>query len=274
MRLICPNCDAEYEVDGDQISSEGRDVQCSNCAHTWLQMPEGFDDTSPQDPPDATDEPQDDTSPPSASDVADEPQDEIAPPAPAAAIKRHATDPDALNVLLEEVELEMRQREAEVSSIETQTELGLDQADFAPAPVAVPDTVKAEATPEQEVDAADFAPAEMRSDGNKRQLLPDIEEINSTLSSAPARDDDDVIEDEIRAGGRRGFRTGFGLMLLLAAFILMFYAYAPQLAENFPQFKGLITSAVGIIDALRAGLETAAQNLLQLLNSALEGFGN
>ena len=37
MRLTCPNCDAVYEVPRDAIPSEGRDVQCTNCGHSWFQ---------------------------------------------------------------------------------------------------------------------------------------------------------------------------------------------------------------------------------------------
>jgi predicted Zn finger-like uncharacterized protein len=37
MRLICPNCDAQYEVDAALIPAAGRDVQCSNCGTTWFQ---------------------------------------------------------------------------------------------------------------------------------------------------------------------------------------------------------------------------------------------
>ena len=37
MRLICPNCDAQYEVDDAAIPSAGRDVQCSSCGHGWFQ---------------------------------------------------------------------------------------------------------------------------------------------------------------------------------------------------------------------------------------------
>ncbi len=37
MRLICPNCVAQYEVDQDVIPAEGRDVQCANCGHNWFQ---------------------------------------------------------------------------------------------------------------------------------------------------------------------------------------------------------------------------------------------
>lgn len=37
MRLICPNCNATYEIAEDMIPSDGRDVQCSNCGTTWFQ---------------------------------------------------------------------------------------------------------------------------------------------------------------------------------------------------------------------------------------------
>lgn len=37
MRLICPNCGAQYEVPEDVIPDDGRDVQCSNCGDTWFQ---------------------------------------------------------------------------------------------------------------------------------------------------------------------------------------------------------------------------------------------
>lgn len=39
MRLICPNCGAQYEVAADAIPENGRDVQCSNCGHTWFENP-------------------------------------------------------------------------------------------------------------------------------------------------------------------------------------------------------------------------------------------
>ncbi|MCT4373539.1 zinc-ribbon domain-containing protein, partial [Yangia mangrovi] len=38
MRLICPNCGAQYEVPVDAIPAGGRDVQCSSCGHTWFQL--------------------------------------------------------------------------------------------------------------------------------------------------------------------------------------------------------------------------------------------
>ncbi|MDP3341596.1 zinc-ribbon domain-containing protein [Frigidibacter sp.] len=41
MRLTCPNCAAQYEVDDRVIPAAGRDVQCSNCGQAWFQPPAG-----------------------------------------------------------------------------------------------------------------------------------------------------------------------------------------------------------------------------------------
>lgn len=37
MRLICPECDARYEVDAALIPAQGREVECANCGHRWHQ---------------------------------------------------------------------------------------------------------------------------------------------------------------------------------------------------------------------------------------------
>ena len=36
MRLICPNCGAQYEIDDTAIPPGGRDVQCSDCRFSWF----------------------------------------------------------------------------------------------------------------------------------------------------------------------------------------------------------------------------------------------
>ncbi|MBC6442351.1 MAG: zinc-ribbon domain-containing protein [Rhodobacteraceae bacterium] len=39
MRLVCRKCTAQYEVDESAIPKQGREVQCTNCGHTWFQYP-------------------------------------------------------------------------------------------------------------------------------------------------------------------------------------------------------------------------------------------
>lgn len=41
MRITCPNCGAQYEVDAEDISFAGQDVQCSECFTIWLQKRDG-----------------------------------------------------------------------------------------------------------------------------------------------------------------------------------------------------------------------------------------
>lgn len=37
MRLICPRCGAQYEIDDSAIPAGGRDVECSACEHVWRE---------------------------------------------------------------------------------------------------------------------------------------------------------------------------------------------------------------------------------------------
>lgn len=51
MRLICPRCGAQYEIDAAAIPAAGRDVECSACDHVWRAWPvpgpaEPFDPTA------------------------------------------------------------------------------------------------------------------------------------------------------------------------------------------------------------------------------------
>lgn len=47
MRLNCPSCGAQYEVEDNAIPDEGRDVQCSACGHGWFQYPPVTGSASP-----------------------------------------------------------------------------------------------------------------------------------------------------------------------------------------------------------------------------------
>ncbi len=61
MRLTCPNCGAQYEVDDDAIPESGRDVQCSNCGHVWYERPGAADDPAEMAEPDGWDDADRDT---------------------------------------------------------------------------------------------------------------------------------------------------------------------------------------------------------------------
>lgn len=154
MRIICPSCLAEYEVDDAAIPQSGRDVQCSNCGHAWFQPgpaqpPRDDTDTGPEPGPDPA-EPEpgvavsgsagpDDPArndpatagPDDAAEAEADPETDADPEAddesPSPDLPRRQIDEAVLRVLREEAEREARARRAEAGLIETQPELGLEQ---------------------------------------------------------------------------------------------------------------------------------------------------
>lgn len=250
MRLICPNCDAIYEVDDAAIPDTGRDVQCSNCGHGWFQLPEGaepaIDDLTTAF---ADGDDEDDPIPRMMPETLPEP----AAPAAAAEPQRRRLDDDILAVLREEAEREAAARRAEAPAMETQVEM-----DMPPAPPPAATGVIAGAArriAQMKGIDPDPTPAPPPRAGSRRDLLPDIEEINSSLS--PAADGADGMPDEGETVAARssGFRTGFTAMLLVAAGVVAVYAMAPRLGEQIPAAAPWLESYVGTVDGARLWLD-------------------
>lgn len=368
MRIVCPNCGAQYEVDAALIPAPGRDVQCSNCGRGWFQAhsveaeaaadggvapeatvepaaepaPEPAAEPAPEpvaepvaevraDPapepdmatarasaessdeggygaePELVDErtlqgaeipvepepdtieseisrmirserepepepapaetPEDATEPGAVPGVAEaperedrapasEPGPEVSPPPPEAgtgeadterstrplvdlsatpanpAAARH--DPETLAVLREEAERELRERRREGGALETQPDLGLDSA-----PPERPTTQPARAA--EEVAA-------------RKDLLPDIDEINSSLSpetTVAIANSLSGHEDTEATDRRRGFRLGFGTMVLAAALLIALYLAAPWLARTVPGAETFLVSYVDWANGVR-----------------------
>src|SRR6056297_2059498 len=125
MRLICPNCGAQYEVPSEVIPETGRDVQCSNCGDTWFQHhpdhapPPPAEDTPAADPHGWSEEP--------AEDAAGTAERADADPGGTAEGPRRELDPEVTSVLREEADREKQAREAEGrAGLETQPDLGLE----------------------------------------------------------------------------------------------------------------------------------------------------
>ncbi|KIC51292.1 zinc-ribbon domain-containing protein [Tateyamaria sp. ANG-S1] len=250
MRLICPNCDAQYEVVDDVIPAEGRDVQCSNCGQTWFQhhpdhVPEESEaEDAPADLPPTDDTPAED-------------EERAEAPEP----KRRELDPSIADILRQEAEIESQARASEAEALESQPELGLDSAETdgdrraREARERMARMRGEETAPEKVSETAATAAAI----GSRRDLLPDIEEINSTLRSTGDRQSasasDTAVETEEAAQARSGFRRGFMLMVLLAVVLLVVYVFAPDIARAVPQVDPFLSSYVAQIDSARLWLD-------------------
>ncbi len=259
MRLICPNCDAEYEVDNSMIPPEGRDVQCSNCETTWFQT----------DPDKVSETP--------GLDVERKFPDGVGAAAIQAARgaqKRSAIDPEAMAVIEQEVAFETEARKAEEAAAPSAMgATGASSEGAEDVSKHVKEIAEEELRALEKLDDAPAAPAETRDDPNaKSDRLPDVEEINSSLASPPdpgEEADAATMVDTYPARRARGFRLGFGLILLLAAALLMIYAYAPQLTERFPNFQEQLARYVEIVDRGRVWLDINASGLIERINNLI-----
>lgn len=299
MRLICPNCGAQYEVDDNVIPPAGRDVQCSACGHTWFQQsPEAMAETAASADPDglpsheewgaiaAIAEPPPDAAagaaPPDAApegyagtdattDLSgDDGTDDDTGAAETEATRR-MLDESLLAILREEAEREARARRAEGRSLETQPDLGL-----APLPAALAARAAAVASPSETTAAAERSarlrpdPSESQdAEGARRDRLPDIEVINSTLRASSERGGAGASLDapETRARRRAGFRLGFVAVVLLVAGAMGVYAYAPRIAVWAPPLEPVLLRYVAAVDASRIWLDTSMAALIARLQA-------
>ncbi len=256
MRLLCPNCDAEYEVEASVIPESGRDVQCSNCGHAWFQVsPEVMAEMEAEDalydaPP----------APVIASPMAD----------PVVDLPRRGIDESVLAVLREEADRETAARRSETpQTIETQTEMGLT----AQAAVASPAAQRIARMKGVEASVAPPVPTRPQS---RREMLPEIEEINSSLRASSEKRSGvaAAVSDSMAADrGSGGFRTGFVLMLFVAIVLAVLYIMAPKIAQQIPGAAGAMESYVIIIDNLRRLLDGLTRSAIGWLRNAAGGAG-
>ena len=320
MRLICPNCGAQYEVPEDVIPDEGRDVQCSNCGDTWYQPSArmlaqgGAEADEPQvefatGGPDYADGPQDgDTDAPAGADMAsdaghddlrddfddsddpedagdqwpeapapepeDEPEDDPwaedpdAPeeaPEPIAAAPRPAPeepqkrrlDPEISRVLREEALRESALRSGRPENLETQTEMGLEDPSMEEM---VRRTQQSQARMARMRGEPPAPPPPQPEPGSRRGLLPDIEDVNHSLSPGEAAPPPPR-EAAAPAPKKSGFSRGFFLVILIALLGMLVYSKAPAIAQKVPQADPYLSSYVAMVDQARLWLDAQAKAL-------------
>jgi len=323
MRLICPNCGAQYEVDAGVIPETGRDVQCSNCGNTWFERharqeaeteqqrpaaapqssghapaPHGGDDGNvgaqgddasevpDQTPDQAPSQPETEAAPAASADsppdrqpdTAEAPEgaedaggdqpdqtgdpdqagkpDQTSKPDQPAPRQQKGLDDGVADILRQEAERESRERASESVGLETQPDLGLADGPKGPTPSA-PAT-----------DATVGADAPEHAEANRRNLLPDIEEINSTLAAQGGRGDDDAArEQEIRR--RSGFRRGFTYAILVFAIMALVYVFAARIAQAIPQTGPALAAYVDWINGLRSSVDAMMLRAVDKLTGLL-----
>jgi predicted Zn finger-like uncharacterized protein len=315
MRLVCPNCGAQYEVPDEVIPQGGRDVQCSSCGHTWFQAhPDNDRDLAEElqepipDPkwtPPAIADPERDEEDDDRENVFDDDWEDEHPsetPVPAPAVSsdaaaarkpaRRELDPAVADLLRQEARAEQDARAAEAAAgIESQPDLGFEEPEPEPeldlnegerrALEARQRMARMRGEPEPTAQAArrpaTEAAAATALTGSRRDLLPDIDEINSTLRSSNERRTSKVEEAERASEAsprkRGGFRRGFLTVFVLAGVALAIYAYAPLIEARVPQAAPYLSGYVQWVDGLRGQLNDGLVRLLAWLDGMASTAG-
>ena len=269
MRLLCPNCDAQYEVDDSVIPKDGRDVQCSSCGQTWFQKSAsqlGDADQARGDQTREADDVTDQPDPEPEVEPASEPEAEHEPesepesepePAPEIEHEPRKADEAVLDVLRQEAAFESEARHDEAQGgLETQPDLGLDQADNSEAGLGA-------AISQRTARLRGIEP-EIDTNASRSDLLPDIEEINSSLQNESAVETEEAVAEAKR--GRSGFRLGFVLIIILVTILFLAYVFAPQIIEMMPSAESFMVSYVEKVDALRLWLDQMMQSATEKMS--------
>ena len=283
MRLICPKCEAQYNVADDAIPKGGRDVQCSTCGHTWFQtemsrvlsrpvsrllpnpLPEtvksevaeprlsksrdvaAFDVPHHHKDKTGTHEPKHrPVDPTIASILRDEAAREHNVPARAATAEAPRKPANPVDIE------ETRKRIAQMTGTEGATRPQSSTSGATAAAVAAP------------------AAAGMAKPAPNPRSVPSIDEINNVMRGRAADGGGGLTEAERNeAMRRRGFRRGFFVVLALFGLIVTPYVLADQIMENLPQSRETMVQYVAVIDELRDALNAFVGGIRESLQTMM-----
>jgi len=254
MRLVCPNCGAEYAIDSRIIPEQGRDVQCSACGHTWFQGRDSLTE----------------------ADAGAELAPATPPPPQSSPSARRDVDPEVMAVLKAEAERERRARAAELAALEVQPDLDLPQPHDTGRgiePRAPSDT--SQPVDRVEEDAALRPAPRPPANTTRGDLLPDIEEINSTLEPTAQQTEQtgrsrpeppSVRIARMRRG--QGRRYGFALACFVFGAAALVYAKGPQIGQAVPAFAPMLDAYVEGVQDGRLWLDSVMRRAGSLGTSA------
>jgi len=228
MRLTCPSCASEYEVDASAIGDRGRMVRCANCDAEWFQAPAvGGVAAAPPPAPDPIPDPAPQPAP--VASMPDEPEVVVSEtpefdPAP-------PVFPDPEPVIQQQ-----REEFAENLSPPMQAEAdNVERIYYDVEPAAAPRL--------QESEFVDETRVRRRKEENRDELAASLRELEEDQPN--------------RSGG--AFLAGFSTVAVMAVILIAIYVKAPDLAKVAPAMEGPLAGYTEMVNQGRFALASATQ---------------
>jgi predicted Zn finger-like uncharacterized protein len=226
MKLICPKCQAQYEIPDVAIPDTGRDVQCANCNETWFQA---HPDAKTPSGPDAVA----DVAKSSDPKPSDPPASGAAPIAEPETPRRELS-PAVTDILRQEAAREKEARAAKAKEPEGSAKP--PQADARPGRDRLPEI--------SEIDVSN----------PRLNPSPEVEDTADIIF--------DVDTDPPVVIRKKGFKRGFSIIVLLMGLALLLYVFAPQLVQKYPGLLEPLSTYVNAVNSGRIWLNDMISSLI------------
>ena len=124
---------------------------------------------------------------------------------------------------------------------------------------------------------SDLAAANAAAAGSRKELLPDVEEINSSIVASQDRspvDEGTILEAEIEqpvVKRRRGSRLAFRLIIIFILLALAVYVFAPQIVEAVPQTEPYLATYIDWINGIRDQIDPLIAQGVDLVKGLIGG---
>jgi len=262
IEIVCPSCQARYQLPDGSIGAEGRKVSCSSCSHKWRATAEGAEPAPAQSPPEPAAEPESVTGSAAMAAVAATGNDTAAP---------GETPPAATG-----------DREDQMAAIRQMLSDLKESADAAPEiePEARPEPVAATPTMRKRDEDEDVDPLKSRIDGvDKLGRTIKGEAAKSGYDAAKLRRQHEKRAKKLqRARDRRNksgaFLTGFTLVAVVTGTMVGLYVLQPQIIAASPRMKPALTEYVVTVDRYRVDLNDKTAEWKAWLTERIDKLGD
>ncbi len=266
IEIVCPSCQARYQLPDDSIGAEGRKVSCSSCSHKWRAHAGGEAPAPAQSSPAPVAEVESEpVSEPASVAAVEEPGNETAaptpPPQPPAATGDREDQMSAIRQMLSDL------KESADAAPESEPEAR-------PAPVAPTPTMR------KRDEDDDIDPLKSRIDGvDKLERKIKGEAEQSGYDAAKLRRLHEKRARKLqRSRDRRkksgAFLTGFTLVAMVTATMVGLYVLHPQIITASPRMEPALTEYVVTVDRYRVGLNEKTAEWKAWLSERIGALGD